>query len=372
MPRSKTVEIVVPMTIDVDGAPNTYGPRNLPTLDDIRNAYSQKTGEVVGFLTERDGKTPIVQGPDDPYPGYYISATSYEDQRNPRKTDPRRFVNAAEINYTLWAAVARDAGVRLGDFCVVHSLRTRFTVYAIVGDSGHSSGAEGSLALLQRLGYTNTKDGRSGGEDDRRIVVRYFAGTNPDKLFFLRQSDLETQARTLDLDLNFSSYHPGDPGKLVLTAVAQSGPALRGRRRALALAPQKDQAPLTPAFPIKLNSSDTAIVTRIQQRLRDLGFTQPGAKGPQSLGVDGNFGAHTAAAVKLFQSQHTNSSGKPLAVDGEIGPETWAALFPAAPVIKKKPRKRISRPASKTKRKKTKKPVSRRSSKLHPKQSGAA
>ena len=43
--------------------------------------------------------------------------------------------------------------MNLGDFVVVHSMRTKQTVYGIVGDSGHSSGAEGSLALLQGLGY---------------------------------------------------------------------------------------------------------------------------------------------------------------------------------------------------------------------------
>src|SRR5262249_2057780 len=114
---------------------------------------------------------------------------------------------------------ARTASVKLGDFCAVHSLRTLRVVYAIVGDSGNSSGAEGSLALLQRLGYA-VKDGRSSAEDQKKMVVRYFAGTNPDRSFFFHQTELETKAKTLDLDVDFSEYHQGDPGKLVFDTVS--------------------------------------------------------------------------------------------------------------------------------------------------------
>lgn len=226
MAKKASVEIKVSMAIDVDGAPNAYGPPGTKTLDNELNAHrgAKKTGAIVGYLTKNDdGKTPIVQGSKDPCPGFYISTSGYEDKSNTTIEDPRRYVNAAEINYTLLATAAKNVGVKLGDFCTVHSLRTRLTVYAIVGDSGNSSGAEGSLALLQRLGY-DVKDGRSGGEDKNQIVVRYFAQTNPGKLFFFHQTELETAARPLNLDTDFSNYHAGDPGNLVFDAVS-AGPA---------------------------------------------------------------------------------------------------------------------------------------------------
>lgn len=221
--------MIIPMNVDVDGAPNAYGPAGLPTLDDERNARywvnRQPTDRVAGYRTH-DGtcRTPILQGPADPFPGYYISTSGYEDVRNANENDPRRYVNAAEINYTVLGTAAQQAGVLPGDFCTVHSLRTRFVAYAIVGDTGNSSGAEGSLALLQRLGYT-VRDGRSGSVEQAEIVVRHFPGSNPAHLFFHTQADLEDAARSLDLDIDFSEFHPGDPGKLILQAVAASDPA---------------------------------------------------------------------------------------------------------------------------------------------------
>jgi hypothetical protein len=68
-------------------------------------------------------------------------------------------------------------------------------------------------------------------------------------------------------------------------------------------------------------------VARIQRRLQELG----NYLGP----IDGIFGGGTEAAIKAFQqSAH-------LGVDGRVGPQTWAALFPgtsiAAPAITSEP-----------------------------------
>lgn len=204
--RKADKEIVVPMTVDVDGAPNSYGPDNRKALDFELNAHvgAKKSGAIVGYLLDKQGK-PIIQGNDDPAPGFYISKTGYFDVKNTNEVDPRRYVNAAEINYTVLAKSAKDKGVNTGDFCVVHSIKNNKTVFAIVGDTGHSNGAEGSLALLQRLGFP-VKDGKS-APNISGIVVRYFAKTNPSKEFFFNQSDLDNAAKALNLDTDFSSFH---------------------------------------------------------------------------------------------------------------------------------------------------------------------
>jgi hypothetical protein len=69
-----------------------------------------------------------------------------------------------------------------------------------------SSGAEGSLALLQALGYP-FKDGKSESVDKREIVVRYFAGSNPDQHFFHDQAQIDHEAETLGLSKDFSGHN---------------------------------------------------------------------------------------------------------------------------------------------------------------------
>jgi hypothetical protein len=139
--RKADKEIVVRMAVDVDGAPKSYGPNDKEALDFELNAHvgARRSGKIVGYLTDNKGK-PIVQGPDDPAPGFFVSTTRYTDIRNNRETDPRRYVNAAEINYTLLASSAPAKGVVPGDFCVVQAVKKNKTVFAIVGDSGNSSG----------------------------------------------------------------------------------------------------------------------------------------------------------------------------------------------------------------------------------------
>ena len=326
------------MTVNVDGAPNAYGPPEKATeaLDFELNAHvgAKADGEIVGYLTEDDdGRRPVVQGPDDPRPGFFISTTSYFDVRNPRETDPRRYVNAAEVNYVVRGTAARKGGVELGDFCAVHSLRTRLTVFALVGDGGNRRGSEGSLALLQRLGYP-VKNGKSGGADDPEIVVRYFARSNPGQAFFFTQAELDAMAFSLGLDHDFSDFHAGDPGKLVLAAVGITGSEPRVER-VLPFAPL-GRAEVPPPYPghfIRRDSGDLASVRLIQGRLRALGFTEPKPGGkPGPLSVDGEFGDDTFNAVALFQTRHTDLDGDPLEVDGEVGSNTWGALFGRATV----------------------------------------
>jgi hypothetical protein len=207
MSKKADKEIVVPMSVDVDGAPTSYGPDDKKALDFELNAHvgGKKSGAIVGYLIDKNGK-PIIQGPADPAPGFFISTTGYHDVKNSKEIDPRRYVNAAEINYTVLAKSAKQKGVETGDFCVVHAIKKNKTVFAIVGDTGHSSGAEGSLALLQRLGF-KVKSGKSTEEPITNIVVRYFANSNPSKLFFFNQTDLDTAAKKLDLDTDFSGFH---------------------------------------------------------------------------------------------------------------------------------------------------------------------
>ena len=82
------------MTIDADGAPNAYHPDNTG-LDDLKNAGAP--GYWEGLAKDKDGE-PFVQGPDDPFPGYYVSATALADRSKP-VNDPTRYVDASKIPF---------------------------------------------------------------------------------------------------------------------------------------------------------------------------------------------------------------------------------------------------------------------------------
>ena len=195
----RVLEVQVKMDVDVDGAPNAYGPKNKKTLDILEHAMAPGTKhQVVGYMTDYDGGPPTIQRKGDPYPGYYVSQTDFADLQNPRKEDPRRYVDAARINYVVLGDAAIKAGVQLGDFVTVYSCRTGKSAYAIVGDSGNPSGAEGSLALVQALGY-HIYDGKDQSVDDREIVIHYFIRTNPEKQFFKTQAELDEAAKKLHI-----------------------------------------------------------------------------------------------------------------------------------------------------------------------------
>jgi hypothetical protein len=146
------------MTIDADGAPNAYHPDNIG-LDDLSNAGSP--GNWYGLAKNADGE-PFVQGPDDPFPGYYVSATALTDRTKP-VNDPTRYVDASKIPFiVLPSAMARQIGARPGDFAVVFNQRNGKSSYAIFGDVGPSDRiGEGSMALADNLGIRS--DARNGG-----------------------------------------------------------------------------------------------------------------------------------------------------------------------------------------------------------------
>jgi hypothetical protein len=195
------------MDVDVDGAPNAYGPVGARTLDALKHARFRglRNGEIVGYLTDDDHPDiPVQQGPHDPYPGYYISQTAFTDPARSDERDVSRYVDATRINYVVLGAEARRRGARLGDFVAVYSRVTHRSVYGIVGDDGNPSGDEGSLHLLQALGYP-FRDGRHDAVEDPEIVIRFFPKSNTKHRFFRSQEALDRAAEHLGLSRDFSA-----------------------------------------------------------------------------------------------------------------------------------------------------------------------
>jgi Fungal chitosanase of glycosyl hydrolase group 75 len=155
MPDSSVFFFEDGMLIDADGAPNAYNPQNTG-LDDIANAGVP--GDWEALAVDHDG-LPYIQGPDDPFPGFYVSMTSLAD-RDKRSNDPTKYVDASKIPYiVLPREVVAQTGARLGDFAIVLNVRNGKMSKAIFADIGTMG--EGSVALADKLGLWS--DARDGG-----------------------------------------------------------------------------------------------------------------------------------------------------------------------------------------------------------------
>ncbi len=134
------------MTIDADGAPNAYNPQNTG-LDDLANAG--EPGYWEALAKDRAG-SPYIQGPNDPYPGFYVSTTALADRTKPFD-DPARYVDATKIPFlVLPGNLARELGARPGDFAAVFNLqngKSSPAIFADVGPVDHIG--EGSVALAE-------------------------------------------------------------------------------------------------------------------------------------------------------------------------------------------------------------------------------
>jgi hypothetical protein len=170
MPDSPVFFFEEGMTIDADGAPNTYNADNTG-IDDLSNAG--EPGNWGALAVDRDGE-PFIQGADDPFPGYYVSMTALAD-RTKRISDPRRYVDASKIPYiVLPHSVAEQGGATLGDFGVVLNLRNGKVSNAIFADIGTMG--EGSVALADNLGIFS--DARRGGTRDGLLYIIFGGSGN--------------------------------------------------------------------------------------------------------------------------------------------------------------------------------------------------
>jgi hypothetical protein len=175
------------MTIDADGAPNAYNPQNTG-IDDLANAGDP--GYWEGLAKDKEGK-PYIQGPNDPYPGYYVSTTALADRSKPFD-DPARYVDATKIPFlVLPGNLARQLSARPGDFAAVFNLqngKSSPAIFADVGPVDHIG--EGSVALAENLGIRS--DARNGGTRGR-ILYLVFPGSGNGRPRLLEEINAEAE-----------------------------------------------------------------------------------------------------------------------------------------------------------------------------------
>jgi peptidoglycan hydrolase-like protein with peptidoglycan-binding domain len=157
------------MAIDADGAYRAYHPGS-KGLDFLANGG--KPGNWWALVTH-NGKPsgePVVQGADDPAPGFYISTTSLEDPAFGRK-NPRRYVDSETIPYIVLPG-GKLGGAKLGDYALVINLETKLRVRAIVADSGPKAKlGEASIATAAALLGPGKASPKNGGTEKK--IIRY-------------------------------------------------------------------------------------------------------------------------------------------------------------------------------------------------------
>ena len=177
------------LMIDVDGAPNCYHPQNYKVrtdylsidlekhdgaLDWLANgghaATADKPANWFGVVTDNgeSNGNPIIQGPNDPCPGFCVSSTSLVD-KSKKRSDPARYVDARRIPYMAWpyqvwtqkgarfTQVTPGATGSLGDFFTVvnpkadDAHRYAHGVFADMGGADDPHFGEGSPILGQKI-----------------------------------------------------------------------------------------------------------------------------------------------------------------------------------------------------------------------------
>jgi hypothetical protein len=134
-------------------------------------------GNWFGVVTDEKTGEPIVQGPGDPCPGFYVSSTSLVDGTK-RSHDPSRYVDARKIPYIAFpgqvysakgprfARVGEGPTGEIGDFVTVVNPAADDThkyCHAVFGDMGGKDDphfGEGSPALAQKVHAAGVVDAK--------------------------------------------------------------------------------------------------------------------------------------------------------------------------------------------------------------------
>lgn len=168
------------LQIDLDGSPQAYHPKDKRPPDNNTQAWDWLVNVKVSDLPGIQG----VDGAVGPLPGYYISATSYQDGKK-KVNDAARYVDSRAISYIVLPSPFPNAGaaypkIKGGDCAVVVDLKTGQWTGAIYADTGRSVG-EASLRVSLNLGFDPRKSKYppkvAGGMSRKDFFYLVFPGT---------------------------------------------------------------------------------------------------------------------------------------------------------------------------------------------------
>lgn len=159
------------LMVDADGSSRAYGPDG-KGLDYLANAGHP--GNWWGVATVNG--VPVIQGPHDPAPGFYVSTTALRNAGYP-PTDPRAYQDSELISFIVIPSVLRNlvAPRVLGCKARVTDTKTGKMVDGIVADLGPDDKmGEASIATATLLGVN--PDPKHGGISEPRFLYEFWPG----------------------------------------------------------------------------------------------------------------------------------------------------------------------------------------------------
>ena len=185
-PEQKTFFFRAAMAVDADGSPKAYHPEN-KGLDDLEHAGEPGNWWAIETHNGKPNGKPVIQGDDDPAPGYYISMTALYDP-DINRPNPRRYVDATKIPYIVLPEnndreFLKKADVEEGDFAAVYNAKNGKLSFAIFADTGlffagnvkEYRFGEGSIALAEALDIPSNP--RNGGTTKKDLLYIVFPGS---------------------------------------------------------------------------------------------------------------------------------------------------------------------------------------------------
>ena len=175
--RHEHISWIGEFTVDADGHPQCYGPGGTQPLDYLGNAGCPGNWWGVATDTREMDGNPVIQGAQNPCPGYYVSTTAYINGKY-YYTDPRHYLHSGEVLFMVIPGNVRNAceGVCKGCRGRVTDKKTGKAVDCVVGDIGPTDHmGEGSMKLAEFFGLDpNPKNG--GSSDETRFLYECWPG----------------------------------------------------------------------------------------------------------------------------------------------------------------------------------------------------
>jgi hypothetical protein len=193
--------------VDLDGAPDAYGPPGKKCRDVLANARDQPDPKKKGWygvypltpaeahtnnavidtnpsLKDANGRFPVIQSADEPKPGFYVSQSSVAANVGFPKWDQRRYLDATKIAFGALSGKLADEGFALGDFCL--SMRLDKGVqssYPFKDSAGKASWALSEVSYktfadLGGSGFTQHEINRANGFIACHLAFMNSAGTS--------------------------------------------------------------------------------------------------------------------------------------------------------------------------------------------------